>query len=194
MLSAEYVKKRLHTHHLEIRPGGVASVGDTLMAMRLKRSMPEQAPLNIFNNNWGSNVVDGNNQAMHKVGAGARVFQRAIFNDSGVVKDGVEIKQDLRAVDRKVIPLMGTTESSWQHSKASVFSAVTPQFSQMPKAFSLRPGQQPRGQMPVTYQIGQQTGSKQTQSIGTDVPQFAPQQIVSKQTQTPAVKFKSLAV
>lgn len=136
-----------------IRPGGVGSVGDALQEVQYRRSNSDMKP--IFKAPCpyvGSNITDGNNPAMARIGMTARTEDSAWYNRNFKVARGW-IYQDLKAVDRQVLPKVGyTPQQGWRELVAQTFNAGTTgeSFAPLPGGYQLRKGQVPRGNsMPI---------------------------------------------
>jgi hypothetical protein len=140
-----------------ISPGGVGSVGATLVLTRLRQSNAADFKFKIKGGDVpkGSNVSDGNNEAMYTLGSVARVFDtnwggRRHFKH----KYGTQY-HDFRAVDRLVQPLIGATpQYTWQNRVATAYAVRGKQFLPVPGPFKPTETSLSRGQMPTMYNIG----------------------------------------
>jgi hypothetical protein len=140
--------------HITICPGGVSSVGQTCVQQRYKRSSPDQRWVLDARVPCGSNTVDGNNISMYNISAGARVFDRSWQNPGWRTKCG-EIIQDLRAVDRLTMPLMGSAPQwDWQNKLAQAYKVQGARFATNPGGFQAKPGSIPNGIGPRAEIIG----------------------------------------
>ena len=141
-----------------IQPGGQGSVGATLVQTRLRRSNAEMIfTIEPNDPRKGSNITDGNFDAMYTLGSGPRVFDTNWSNRSTKVAHG-EVWQDLRAVDRSVQPLMGDTpQYSWQNRVATAYKVTGQKFLPLPGGYAPVPGQISRGQEPLMYPIATAT-------------------------------------
>ena len=156
MLSISAVQPLNKWDNFYIQPGGVAPVGDALVQTRLQGSYPEQTVIFQKRNikPYGSNVVDGNNEAMYRISAGPRVFDSSWgVRKSQKVSHGWRI-EDLRTVDRMVQPLMGSSPMyDWQNKVATAYKTTGSQFLPMPGGYQSKGGLS-RGPTPITYLIG----------------------------------------
>lgn len=141
-----------------ISPGGVGSVGCPLVLTRLRQSNAADFKFKITGGDVpkGSNITDGNFEAMYTVGSVARTFDtnwggRRHFRH----KYGTQY-HDFRAVDRLVQPIIGDTpQYTWQNNVATAYSVKgTKDFLPVPGPFQPAPGSISRGQMPTVYNIG----------------------------------------
>ena len=146
--------KHKYNHEFSIMPGAVGSVGQTCTQFRQKRSCPDQAHVIRYSESSGSNIVDGNNAAMYRISAGARVYDSSWQQPGFKTAYGTRL-EDVRAEDRTVMPLMGQAPQwDWQNKIATAYSmqgaAFTPTNGYGPPAGSL-----PRGPMPQAYVVSQ---------------------------------------
>ena len=141
-----------------ISPGGVGSVGCSLVQTRLRQCNTADFKFKIRPGDVpkGSNITDGNFDAMYTIGSGARVYDtnwggRRHFRH----KYGTEY-HDFRTVDRLVQPMMGTLpQYTWQNKVATAYAVKgTKNFLPVPGPFMPAPNALSRGPMPTLYSIG----------------------------------------
>lgn len=154
-LSIDNVRHRLNVwNNHYISPGPVSSVGDVLLGVRLKHSMPS-LPLRydpVFSKGeeprLGSNVTDGMvGNYITNAGPPTLLDTNWQGNRSFKVRHGW-IYQDLRAVDRTIQPIVGETpDYSWLNRIATNYNArhTGDQFLPEPGGYAISPGEVPRG-------------------------------------------------
>lgn len=137
-----------------ISPGAVGSVGDCLIQSRLKQNTPD-SPMR-----WqygtvgkdsilkGTNLQDGMKLNIATMGGPAKTID-SNWGGRREFKTRVGwIYQDLRQVDKSVIPIMGNTPNySWNNKIATTYKATISgdKFLPMPGGYSAAPGTMLRG-------------------------------------------------
>ena len=112
----------------EYRPGGVGSIGSctTQWEYRTNNSAMFGQTYDKFDPKRGSNIVDGLNPSQEIPGMPARSFYKPMNNQNSNNRRGYISHQDLQAVDRSTMALMGLTpKQSWLERKARVYKATT---------------------------------------------------------------------
>jgi len=154
-LSIDNVRHQLNTWNYNyIAPGPVSSVGDVLLGVRLKHSMPN-LPLRYdatFSKGeeprLGSNVTDGMvGNYITNAGPPTLLDTNWQGNRSFKIRHGW-IYQDLRAVDRTMQPVVGETpDYSWLNRIATNYNARHngERFLPAPGEYAISPGEVPRG-------------------------------------------------
>lgn len=142
-----------------ITAGGVSQVGDSLTAVRLRRSCPEQAPTYSYKASRGSDTIDGNNQAMFRPSAGARVYERGFI----AVEHPNTINTQPQLLDRLKMPLQKATDSAFEHNVRIIRAQPKAINKEAPKPFALPQNAIPRGmQQPRRYTITEQFSLDET--------------------------------
>lgn len=137
------VDRVYHDNFHRISPGGVASVGDTVVSTRLKQSAPD-LPMRTLAEDSGNN--------MPRFGSAADPVGRTIDSNWGGRRDFKTaigwVMQDLRLPDMRVEPFVGSTgDYSWRNKLATV-QELKPRgeyFLPLPGPYIPLPGELPRG-------------------------------------------------
>ena len=154
MLSTEAKRPLNRWDHHSIRPGAVGMVGDVLVTPKLKHSCPEMEVRydSAFSGNHtkrlGSNVTDGQTVNYNTGGGPSRTFDTSWGGRRNFKTQRGWVHQDLRAADRTIQPLLGTTPGySWHNKIARTYSAMTTgdKFLTLPGGYQPAPGDVSRG-------------------------------------------------
>ena len=169
MLSSEARRPLNRWDHASIRPGAVGVVGDVLVTPKFKHSCPDMEVRydSTFAGNktkrLGSNVTDGQSVNYTTGGGPSRTFDSNWGGRRHFKTNRGWVHQDLRAADRTITPMLGSTaDYSWHNKLARTYSAMTTgdKFLTLPGGYQPGPGDVSRGGAVPRVVATQNTGER----------------------------------
>ena len=128
---------------------GVGPVGDPNTYIRMRRSSSEMTPIFRGRASTGSNIVDGNNTNMYRVGARARVYSDETMPRPHMMQHGVKMT-DIVPAERVFIAIPSVVlQQSTSERRRQVFQDQNlSMFNRVPRGFAPIPGEMRRDRIP----------------------------------------------